>query len=39
LNEAYGEIAEERVVREVYRAKGDKFSVQRIEDAYQDLYR
>jgi hypothetical protein len=37
LNEAYGEIAEERVVREVYRAKGDKFSVQRIKDAYQDL--
>lgn len=37
LNEAYGYVTEEKVVKEVYRAKGDKFSVQRIQSAYQDL--
>jgi hypothetical protein len=37
LSEAYGEVTEERVVKEVYRAKGNKFNVQRIKSAYQDL--
>lgn len=37
LREAYGQVTEEKVVREVYRAKGDKFGVQRIKSAYKDL--
>ncbi|KFD40817.1 hypothetical protein HY02_01050 [Peptococcaceae bacterium SCADC1_2_3] len=37
LSEAYGKVTKERVVNEVYRAKGDKFNVERIESAYQDL--
>lgn len=37
LNEAYGQVTEEKVVREVYGAKGDKFSVPKIKSAYHDL--
>lgn len=37
LREAYGQATEEKVVREVYRAKGDKFGVQKIKSAYKDL--
>jgi len=37
LNEAYGQVTEEKVVKEVYMAKGDNFSIQRIKSAYHDL--
>ncbi|MBC7348155.1 MAG: hypothetical protein H5U00_12055 [Clostridia bacterium] len=37
LSEAYGAVGEERVVAEVYRAKGLKFSHAQIREAYRSL--
>lgn len=37
LQEAYGEVNEEAVIAEVYRAKGDKFTRLQIRQAYRDL--
>lgn len=37
LQEAYGDVNEEVVIAEVYRAKGDKFTLSQIRQAYRDL--
>ncbi|MGB9662859.1 MAG: hypothetical protein ACPL5F_12750 [Moorellaceae bacterium] len=37
LQEAYGDLNEEAVIAEVYRAKGDKFNPQQIRQAYHEL--
>lgn len=37
LQEAYGEVTEEQIIDEVVKAKGEKFSIDRIKKAYQDL--
>lgn len=37
LREAYGQVSQERVVKEVYGAKVGKFTIERIKAAYDDL--